>query len=214
MRNTLPKAWRLHDRVRGQINDDGTIQFFFSQEHNMLSVIDRGPWFFKNWMVVMDPWYRRRSQNFLSTISFWIQVYNIPNEYRNPLVIEEIGRGLGQLEGLKIVEPTRESPAEVWIRHENQENLEAEDQIRVNEYIQDVTQPLLNHGNLSVQHFDPIPTPPVSVFEIGSSSYQHRGTKRKADDIELEEFSPSYRQRTTEEDRDGVVVARRPPIDP
>ena len=82
----------------------------------MLSVIDRGPWFFKNWMVVMDPWYRRRSQNFLSTISFWIQVYNIPNEYRNPLVIEEIGRGLGQLEGLKIVEPTRESPAEVWIR--------------------------------------------------------------------------------------------------
>ena len=107
-----------------------------------------------------------------------------------------------------------DEPVNELEEHENQDKLEADDQIRVNEYIQDVTQPLLNHGNLSVQHFDPIPTPPVSVFEIGSSSYQHRGTKRKADDIELEEFSPSYRQRTTEEDRDGVVVARRPPIDP
>lgn len=67
-------------------------------------------------MVVMDPWFRRRSPNFLTTISFWVQIYNIPNEYRNQEVVEEIGRELGYLEGLRIVEPTRDNLSEVWVR--------------------------------------------------------------------------------------------------
>ncbi|CAN6841618.1 unnamed protein product [Brassica oleracea var. botrytis] len=67
-------------------------------------------------MVVMDPWFRRRSPSFLTTISFWVQIYNIPNEYRNQGVVKEIGRELGQLEGLRIVEPTRDNLSEVWVR--------------------------------------------------------------------------------------------------
>ncbi|ESQ44831.1 hypothetical protein EUTSA_v10003380mg [Eutrema salsugineum] len=116
MRNTLPRAWRLHDRVRGQLNDDGTIRFIFDAEHHLLSVIERGPWSFKDWMVVMDPWYRRLYPNYLQTISFWIQIFNLPDEYRNQRVVEDISRRMGQYEGSRLVEPTRDSPSEVWVR--------------------------------------------------------------------------------------------------
>ncbi|KAJ4894878.1 hypothetical protein Rs2_21672 [Raphanus sativus] len=314
MRNTLPKAWRLHDRVRGQINDDGTIQFFFTEEHNLLSVIDRGPWSFKDWMVIMDPWYRRGNPNFLTTISFWVQIYNIPNEYRNQEVVEEIGRELGHLEGLRIVEPTRDNLSEVWVRirfdayqpltftryihfeegrdqvllrfeyerlkkfcvtcgrlthermecghvlpqpqqlieqneeeqlgqqinpqqqdqeqalaegeqlmvekeeaespieqvdHDEEENL---DQIHIAEYMQDVTQLLLNQGT-------PVSIPgiscPTTTFEIGSTSGADRGSKRKFEDIIYEDSYPARRQRIEEtNDEDGLVVAIRPPPEP
>ncbi|ESQ43525.1 hypothetical protein EUTSA_v10014281mg [Eutrema salsugineum] len=116
MRDTLPRAWHLHDRVHVQLNDDGTIQFFFRSKHQLLSGIDRGPWSFKDWMVVMDPWTRRLYPNFLRTISFWFQVFSLSSEYRNQAVVEKIVRQMGQLEGLIIIEPTHDTPAEVWVR--------------------------------------------------------------------------------------------------
>ncbi|CAN6868971.1 unnamed protein product, partial [Brassica oleracea] len=114
-----------------------------------------------------------------------------------PNIINDMEHPEEQQDPAQVQQLENDEPVNELEEHENQDKLEADDQIRVNEYIQDVTQPLLNHGNLIVQHYDPIPTPPFSVFEIGSSSNQDRGTKLKADDIEFEEFSPSYRQQNT-----------------
>lgn len=106
----------MDGKVTGQVNDDGTVQFFFNTEHHLMSVLEGGPWSFKDWMIVVDRWTNRQNPNFLQEISFWIQVCNLPNEHRNIQTVLDIGNHLGRASEVRIKEPTREEPAEVWVR--------------------------------------------------------------------------------------------------
>ncbi|VVB01843.1 unnamed protein product [Arabis nemorensis] len=116
MKNTLPVAWRMERRVQGQVNDDGSVQFFFNEEHHMLTVLEGGPWTFKEWMLVVDKWVNRGQPTYLRKVSFWIRVYNLPNEYRNVQTVRDIGNSLGTAGEIIIREPNGEIPAEIKVR--------------------------------------------------------------------------------------------------
>ncbi|KAG7563755.1 Endonuclease/exonuclease/phosphatase superfamily [Arabidopsis suecica] len=112
----MPKVWKLEGRITSRINEDGTVQFFFTQEHQMLTVLDKGPWTYKDWLVVVDRWTRRTYPDYLRIIPFWIKVLNIPDDSKEDRSIREIGGALGHVEDIHIKHPTADLAGEVWIR--------------------------------------------------------------------------------------------------
>ncbi|CAH2071061.1 unnamed protein product, partial [Thlaspi arvense] len=160
MRNTLPKAWRLHDRVHGQINEDGTIQFYFQEEHQLLSVIERGPLSFKYWMIVIDRWTRRLYPDYLQSISFSVQIFGIPNEYHNRRVVEDICRHMGQIEGVRIVEPTRDNPSEHLIFTRYIQFEECDDPVQIRFFYERLKKFCRRCGMLTHDESQCPPTPP------------------------------------------------------
>lgn len=106
----------MEGKVVGQVNDDGTVQFFFNTEHHLMSVLEGGPWSFKEWMVAMDRWTNRSNSSYLQEIFFWVQICNLPNEHPNVQMVLDIAGYLGRAGEVNIKEPTREEPAEVWVR--------------------------------------------------------------------------------------------------
>ncbi|KAG7547813.1 Ribonuclease H domain [Arabidopsis suecica] len=112
----MPKIWKLEGRVSSRINEDGTVQFFFKHEHQMLTVLDTGPWTYKDWLVVVDKWVHRRNPDYLRTIPFWIKLQNIPDDSKDNRVIEEIGGVLGHVTDVHIQQPTIDHAGEVWVR--------------------------------------------------------------------------------------------------
>lgn len=112
----MPKIWKLEGRVTSRINEDGTVQFFFAQKHQMLTILDNGPWTYKDWLVVVDQWTRRNSPDYLRIIRFWIKVLNIPDDSKEDRSIREIGGVLGHVEDIHIQQPIADHAGEVWIR--------------------------------------------------------------------------------------------------
>jgi len=116
MKNTLPKAWHLEGKIEGQVNDDGTVNFYFDTEHHQLTVLENGPYTFKGWMVVIDRGQRMESPTYLRKIPFWIKIFQLPNVYRRHQIVKSIGSNLGQVEEVQILQPTATRPAHVWIK--------------------------------------------------------------------------------------------------
>ncbi|KFK24222.1 hypothetical protein AALP_AAs51720U000700 [Arabis alpina] len=116
IKNTLPKAWKLDGRITSRSNDDGTVQFFFRAEHQLLTVLEKGPWSFREWMLVVDRWTRRHSPDYLQTITFWVKVLHIPDDSRDERTIREVGSGLGIIGEVFIQQPFGDHEGEVWIR--------------------------------------------------------------------------------------------------
>ncbi|CAL9223580.1 unnamed protein product [Arabidopsis halleri] len=75
----MPKIWKLEGRFSSRINEDGSVQLFFKHEHHMLTVLDNGPWTYKDWLVVVDKWTRRTHPDFLRIIRFWVKILNVPD---------------------------------------------------------------------------------------------------------------------------------------
>ncbi|KAG7543502.1 hypothetical protein ISN45_Aa07g034130 [Arabidopsis thaliana x Arabidopsis arenosa] len=79
----MPKIWKLEGRITSRINEDGSVQFFFKQEHQLLTILDNGPWTYKDWLVVVDRWTRRTYPDYLRIIRFWVKILNLPDDSRN-----------------------------------------------------------------------------------------------------------------------------------
>lgn len=112
----MPKIWKLEGRINSRINEDGSVQFFFKEEHQMLTVLDNGPWTYKDWLVVIDKWTRRNYPDYLRIIRFWVKILNIPDDSKEKRSIEEIGGGLGHVKEVFIQQPTADKVGEVWVR--------------------------------------------------------------------------------------------------
>lgn len=112
----MPKLWKLEGRVNSRINEDGSVQFFFKHEHQLLTVLDNGPWTYKDWLVVVDRWIRRQLPDFLRIIRFWVKILNLPDDSKNENLIREIGGVLGHVEEVRIQQPTAEQSGQIWVR--------------------------------------------------------------------------------------------------
>ncbi|XP_010481107.1 PREDICTED: uncharacterized protein LOC104759943 [Camelina sativa] len=116
MKGALPKAWNLQGKVTSRINDDDTVQFFFKAEHHLMTVLENGPWHYNLWMVAIDRWTRRLLLTFLTEISFWVRILNIPEEFRSDAVVHEVGGVLGHIDEVRFQEATEETNGEVLAR--------------------------------------------------------------------------------------------------
>lgn len=112
----MPKIWKVEGRITSRINEDGSVQFFFQKEHHMLTVLDKGPWTYKDWLVVVDQWTRRNYPDYLQVIRFWVKMLNIPDDCKEDRSIKEFGGVLGHVEDVFIQQPTADKAGEVWVR--------------------------------------------------------------------------------------------------
>ncbi|KAH0902445.1 hypothetical protein HID58_041948, partial [Brassica napus] len=112
----LPKTWQLVGKVEGQINDDGTVNFYFDTEHHLLMVLEKQPYTYRGWLVVLDRWINRDSPTFLKQIPFKIRVEKLPDVYRRHSIVESICSRLGHVEEVTIVEPSIFREAEVTVK--------------------------------------------------------------------------------------------------
>ncbi|KAG7583573.1 hypothetical protein ISN44_As08g030850 [Arabidopsis suecica] len=112
----MPKIWKMEGRVTSRINEDGSVQFFFKHEHHLLTVLEKEPWTYKDWVVVIDRCTRRHYPDYLRIIRFWVKILNIPGDSKNPSLIDEVGGELGHVDEVRIQQPTAEKVGEVWVR--------------------------------------------------------------------------------------------------
>lgn len=102
----LPQFWNLEGRVTGQDLGRETFLFRFKSEEDLHMVLRKGPYHFKQWMVILQKWEAIVSKDFSSTITFWVDIIGIPLHHCTDKTVSIIGKELGPLSG-KIVEKAR-----------------------------------------------------------------------------------------------------------
>jgi len=93
---TLPRTWGLVGFVRGRIIQNRRFQFIFPSEESLDTVLRRGPWSFADRMLVVERWTPDMDPLVLNFIPFWIQVREIPLQFLNLEVIDNIAGSLGE----------------------------------------------------------------------------------------------------------------------
>lgn len=93
----LPQVWNLEGHVEGRELGLDKFQFRFDSEHELQTVLDKGPYHYKRWMLILQRWEPVVSENFPSQISFWVKIHGIPLHYWNEKAVETISDALGHV---------------------------------------------------------------------------------------------------------------------
>ncbi|KAH0926993.1 hypothetical protein HID58_019249, partial [Brassica napus] len=112
----LPRIWQLVGKVERQINDDGTVNFYYQKEHHLHNVLEKQRYTYRGWIVALDRWSNRNHPSFLREIPFKVRIYNLPDMYRRHGMVESIGSKLGYVDEVSIIEPSTTKEAEVWVK--------------------------------------------------------------------------------------------------
>ena len=67
----IPKIWKLEKRVVGTDLGFAKFQFNFETEEDIDTVLKMQPYHFDYWMLALARWQPKKSQLFLSEITFW-----------------------------------------------------------------------------------------------------------------------------------------------
>ncbi|KAF2572041.1 hypothetical protein F2Q70_00001550 [Brassica cretica] len=81
-------------------------QIRFQAEEDLERVLLKGPYHFKRWMLLLQKWEPVVSENFPSSIFFWIRIHDIPLHFWNDCTVTTIGDVLGN-RTYKIVEEAK-----------------------------------------------------------------------------------------------------------
>ena len=93
--NYMPQLWNLDSRVLGKDLGTECFQFKFENEADLQSVLKRGPYHFKNWMIILQQWEPVVSDSFPAFLSFWVKIHGIPLHFWSDQTIRTIGQELG-----------------------------------------------------------------------------------------------------------------------
>ncbi|KAL0678707.1 hypothetical protein Bca4012_006688 [Brassica carinata] len=81
----------------------GMFQFKFEFESDLLTVLEKGPYHYARWMVILQRWEPTISPSFPSMIPFWIKIQGIPIHLWSEEVAIKIGEDLGTYESAEIM---------------------------------------------------------------------------------------------------------------
>src|SRR5690606_36759404 len=112
----LPRIWQLVGKVEGQINDDGSVNFYFASKHHLVRVLDKLPYTYGGWIVALDRWSNMNQPTFLQKIPFKVRIYKVPNIYRRIGIVNSLASKLGKVVEVSIIEPINNRDAEVWAK--------------------------------------------------------------------------------------------------
>ncbi|KAF3550403.1 hypothetical protein DY000_02005888 [Brassica cretica] len=73
-------------------------QFRFENERDLLTIINKAPFHFKKWMLLIQHWEPVVSESFPALIPFWIEIHGVPLHYWYDTAIRAIGNELGIVE--------------------------------------------------------------------------------------------------------------------
>ncbi|KAL0658487.1 hypothetical protein Bca4012_079072 [Brassica carinata] len=80
----------------------GMFQYKFELESDLLTVLEKGPYHYARWMVILQRWEPTISPSFPSMIPFWIKIQGIPIHLWSEEVAIKIGEDLGTYESAEI----------------------------------------------------------------------------------------------------------------
>lgn len=90
--------WSTVGRFTGRPLGPHLFQFCFETERDLQSVLEKSPYHFKKWMILLQRWEPNVSENFPAMISFWITVHGLPLHYWTDPTLDSIGSELGVVE--------------------------------------------------------------------------------------------------------------------
>lgn len=85
---------------------NGLFQFQFENETDLLAVLEKRPYHYGRWMVIVQRWEPTVSKDFPSLLPFWIKVQGIPIHLWSEKTITDLGENLGWFEKLEITQTT------------------------------------------------------------------------------------------------------------
>ncbi|KAF8112209.1 hypothetical protein N665_0066s0081 [Sinapis alba] len=96
------ELWKSDVRPVGADLGNGLFQFQFEREADLLKVLEKRPYHYSRWMVIVQRWEPTISKAFPALIPFWIRVQSIPIHLWNENTIQSIGEDIGVFEKTEI----------------------------------------------------------------------------------------------------------------
>ncbi|KAL0731506.1 hypothetical protein Bca4012_027600 [Brassica carinata] len=91
----MAQVWNLEGRIEGRALGLDKFQVKFETEHDLIQVLEKGPYHYKRWMLLLQRWEPTVSEEFPSIISFNVKIHGIPLHYWSEDTILTIGREIG-----------------------------------------------------------------------------------------------------------------------
>ena len=98
MLKTMPKIWKVYERVRGIALTKERFQFIFDLETDLQTVLRQGFWTFDDWGMAMERWVEHPPPNYLQTATIWVRLHNLPVNYFTTKTIDLVADGIGHVE--------------------------------------------------------------------------------------------------------------------
>lgn len=105
----MSQVWNLEGRFEGRALGLDKFQIKFESEYDLLQVLEKGPYHYKRWMLLMQRWEPTISDQFPSNISFHVRIHGIPLHFWHEGTILTIGKELGQC----VVKDVKD--AKIWV---------------------------------------------------------------------------------------------------
>ncbi|KAL0867190.1 hypothetical protein Bca101_046308 [Brassica carinata] len=90
--------WNVSGRITGRDLGPLLFQFRFENEKDLLTILNKAPFHFKRWMILVQRWEPVVSDKFPAFLPFWIQINGLPLHYWSDEAIRAIGKELGKVE--------------------------------------------------------------------------------------------------------------------
>ena len=90
--------WNVAGRFTGRALGPLLFQFRFENERDLLTILNKAPFHFKRWMLLIQRWEPVVSDKFPAQLPFWIQIHGVPLHYWSDEAIRAIGKELGKVE--------------------------------------------------------------------------------------------------------------------
>lgn len=94
--------WSFGSRPRGSDLGQGMFQFQFDSEADLLEVLDKRPYTYAKWTIIVQRWEPTTAPDFPSLIPFWIKVQGLPLHLWTEETIRSIGQDIGIYETAEI----------------------------------------------------------------------------------------------------------------
>ncbi|KAL0732795.1 hypothetical protein Bca4012_009005 [Brassica carinata] len=100
------ELWKPDGRPVGSDLGNGMFQFQFENEADLNAVLERRPFHYAKWMVILQRWEPTASVSFPSLLPFWIKVQGIPIHLWSEATVKSLAEDFGIFEQAEITDFT------------------------------------------------------------------------------------------------------------
>ncbi|RID75131.1 hypothetical protein BRARA_B02189 [Brassica rapa] len=96
--------WKSDTRPVGADLGNGMFQFQFEKEEDLLALLEKRPYHYSRWMVIVQRRESTVSKDFPSLIPFWIKVQGIPIHLWSEETVTDLGENIGLFDKMEITQ--------------------------------------------------------------------------------------------------------------
>ncbi|XP_013632825.1 PREDICTED: uncharacterized protein LOC106338381 [Brassica oleracea var. oleracea] len=106
MLRTMPKVWKIYDRVGSIALTRERFQFIFDLETDIQMVLKQGFWTFDDWGMALERWVETPPPAYLQTAMIWVRLHNLPVNYLQLKTIDAVVDVIGHVKVIEF-DPTK-----------------------------------------------------------------------------------------------------------